>query len=127
MKNTIIKIGLFLLIFCIAGQGCEKEEIFDPSIIGEWQYFKRIGGFTGISYPPEEEITTSEFTQDSILIKKKNNEVFFVSKFRFSSDTLISYGTCDQPIKEIIEISNDTLILQLSGNYLFFYYKRIKH
>ena len=37
MKDTITKVGLFLLIFCITGQGCEKDTILDSNILGKWQ------------------------------------------------------------------------------------------
>jgi len=125
MKDTITKVGLFLLIFCITGQGCEKDNILDSNILGKWQLLYTIGGIAGKVYPNEGHIYTSEFTEDSLLIEKDNNVIMFETEFGISFDTL-TY-TRGALLKYKIDISKDTLVLARIPQGDYSYYKRIKH
>ena len=146
MKNTIIKIGIILLIFCIAGQGCEKDENIDSKILGKWQHIYSTGGVVGISYPDEEYTTTIEFTDEGILIEKENNVIMFETEFSISDDYFpkLTYSTgipleyrgipleYTGDISSItidysytVDFSDDKLVL-ISAPFST-YYKRIKH
>jgi len=123
MKNTITRIGLFLLIFSFTMQGCEKDEKIDSEILGKWQLLYTTGGFVGITYPHEGDTSTLEFTDEGILIKKKNNVIIFETEFSISVDKLTySYGVL---LEYKVDISNGTL--ELADNQFSFYYKQIKH
>ena len=125
MKDTITKIGLCLLILCIAGQGCEKDNLFDSNIFGEWQFLYSIGGIVGTSYPNEGHTYTLEFNEDSILIEKDNNVIMFETEFSVSYDTL-TY-TRGALLNYKIDISKDTLKLARIPQGTSSYYKRIRH
>ncbi len=123
MKETIFKIGLFLLIFSFTVQGCEKDEKLDSKILGKWQLLYSTGGIVGTSYPKEGHIYTLEFTDEGILIEKDNNVITYETEYSISVDKLTySRGAL---LKYTVDISND--MLELSDITFSFYYKRIKH
>ena len=123
MKETFIKIGIILLIFCSTGKGCENYQIDDPNVFGTWQWLYTIGGFVGYTYPGEDQIYTLEFTEDSILIGRMNDIVDFATKYSKSFDTLTySRGAS---VSYIIDITNGKLILTETQNGFLSAYKRI--
>lgn len=125
MNDSITKVGLCLLILCITGQGCEKDNILESNLLGKWQLLYSIGGIVGKSYPNEGQIYTLEFTEDSLLIEKDNNVIMFETEFNISIDTL-TY-TRGALLKYKIDISKDTLVLARIPQGTSSYYKRIKH
>ena len=93
------------------GTGCdkgyEKEKIdYDPnSIIGKWEWLYTLGGIVP-SYPGEDESVTLEFTEDSIGIRRVNNNVTFQKEFYISKDTQFWK---DAPTGHLFLITHDTL------------------
>jgi hypothetical protein len=120
---------LLLLPLCVVliGAGCEKNDPknYDPdSIIGKWEWLYTSGGFVGTTYPQKGQTETIEFTEDSVLIARKNGEITFETYFNISGDTLKYHQGTDLEYK--IKISNDTLELVFIEWGLNPSYKRIK-
>ena len=126
-KLKLLTNSLFLLLFCavMLGTGCEPgnkviddsspdSNTYDPnSIIGKWEWLYSLGGFSGGSHPEENESVTLEFTEDSIGIRRVNNNVTFQKEFHISKDTLFWK---DEPTGRRFLITQDTLELQYLGS-----------
>ena len=113
-KIKLLFIFLFLLPLCVVllGAGCEKDDLnHDPSsIIGKWEWLYTSGGFAGTVYPKDEEKVTWEFTEDSLFIRRVNNNISFQINFYSSNDTLFWRNDPTDMIYEFL-IKSDTLEL----------------
>ena len=129
MKPIILKLSTMLLLFLFISAGCEKDEpYYNPnSIIGKWEWLSTSGGFAGTTYPKEGESVTWEFTEDSVAIRRVNNEITFQKEYYTSKDTLdikdVSFGP------SLMNIKHDTLLLDhynVGVPSFISFYKRIK-
>lgn len=112
MKIKIFKLSVIILFLSLMGAGCEKDDLdYNPdSIIGKWEWLYTSGGFAGTVYPKEYEKVTWEFTEDSTLTRRVNNNISFQINFYSSNDTLFWRNDPTDLIYQFL-IKSDTLEL----------------
>jgi len=79
-------VPLFLLAIILL-PSCEKENYDSPkSIIGEWQWVKSCGGFTGgCWYPSENHKERAIFTANNKYLRYSNDDKVFECNFKLGS------------------------------------------
>jgi hypothetical protein len=134
MKTTIFKISFLLLLFALAGGGCEKDKVYFPdpdpakAILGKWEIIQ-MG-----SEPVKNPSGYKEYLADSILREydSKTGNLVFTKKYWI--DSLLHEGISREDgflltFEYKYQFNENKLILEYNNMiawYNTFIYQRIK-